>query len=557
MKNLRLLTLIALISIFTLLALVGCKKEDGVAAVSLKDNDPNTAIEIEVGDFDINAYTVVVVYESGNTEEIALTEEMITETDLLKLFQVGEHDITLNYGESQYIFKVSVKRDTFGELSFPKDNIFTYTGEAHTVEVDGELPSNAVVTYLGGNSFVNAGTYDVIAIVSCEGYVTEKISTTVKIERAKYDMSGVKFEGKEVVYDGTAQSVAISGELPSGVSSPTYTINGKSGSSATDVGEYTVKAAFSNSNPNYEAIPEMVTTLKITPAEYNVKGVDIVFKNDSGKVINASKIYDCKSIKFDINDYKKLSKKVSVSFSVSDKDGKVISTSNQNTGIINVGVYTVKVEFTMLDAKNYKPIAPIVRTFEVLKAEYPPIENVKFTSALTTYDGQEHSIAIAGQLPTGVTVSYEYYKSDIDGVRIRIDDADGKPVQSVINAGRYYVKAVFSHSNTNYKDISSISAILNIERASIDISTLDFEYNENWVYDGTPKSIGITDPPDYLEFSYEYYLDGNLVTNDDDTPATAVTDVGEYEVLVIIKSTNGNFVPMSVKLRFAIVSQNN
>ena len=227
MKKLRLFMLLALISVLTLLVFVGCKKEERVASVSFKDHDPTTAIEIAAGGFDYNEYTVVVVYESGNTEEIALTEEMISETDLFKLYQIGEHDITVNYGKSQYTFKVSVKRNTFGALTFPENNVFTYDGEAHTVEVDGDIPANAVVTYIGGNSFVNAGTYDVTAVVSCEGYVTQKLSTTVQINRAKYDMSGVKFESKEVVYDGNSHSVAISGKLPEGVYSPNYTINGK------------------------------------------------------------------------------------------------------------------------------------------------------------------------------------------------------------------------------------------------------------------------------------------------------------------------------------------
>lgn len=552
MKKARLFTRLAFMATLALLVLVGCgKSQDNVTSVSFKDHDPATAVEIAVGDFDFDDYTVVVAYESGRSEEMALTEEMIMATDLLKLYQVGDHDITVSYGKQQYTFKVSVKRGVFGELSFPETNVFTYNGSAHTVEVDGDIPANAVITYPGGNSFVNAGTYDVTAIVSCEGYVTERLSTTVKIERARYDMSSVRFEGQEVVYNGDAHSLAISGDLPAGVSAPTYTINEKAGSSATDVGDYTVVANFANNNPNYEAIPAMEATLRITAAEYTVKGVDIVFKSASGNSIsNATKIYDGKSITFDINDYNKLSKKVSVSFSVYDEDGKAISTSNKDTRIINAGVYTVKVEFTMADAKNYKPIAPLVRTFEVLRAEHPPIKNIEFVSAQTTYDGNEHSIAIDGQLPEGVSVSYEYY---IGGVLVV--DGEGKPVQSVIDAGRYTVKAVFSHTDMNRKEITPISAALYIEKAKVSALTLGFDYNRTWVYDGTPKSVEVIEKPDYLEISYEYYLNGELVENPDGTPATAVVGVGEYTVKVIINVTNDNYAPMEpFNLTFAIVA---
>ena len=534
MKKLRLFTLLTMLSMLTLLSLSGCKKEDDVASISFKDHDPGTAIEMEVGDFDYNAYTVVVVYESGNTEEIALTEEMIAEADLFKLYQVGEHDIAIHYGDSRYTFKVSVKRDSFGMLTFPENNVFTYNGKAHTVEVDGEIPANAVITYIGGNSFVNAGTYDVVAVVSCEGYVTQKLSTTVKIERAKYDMSGVRFEGKEVVYDGTYHSVAISGKLPDGVSSPTYTINGKAGSSAIDAGEYTVKATFANNDPNYEAIPEMEAMLKITPAEYTVKGVDIVFTSASGSVISsATKIYDGKSITFDLNDYSRLSKKITVSFSVYDKDGKVISTSNKKTNILEVGVYTARAAFTMADGNNYKPISPIERTFEVLKAEYPSLQNIQFASSQSQYNGEAHSIAIEGQLPAGVTVSYEYYK---DGKLLV--DGENKPVRSVVDVGRYTVKAIFTHTDTNRDEIAPLSAVLNITPANFDVSNLKVEFNGTDVYDGAEKSVTVTGQlPDEINAVVLYYQNGKILEN-----ADSVIEPGEYYVLVQFVSTSNNYV---------------
>jgi hypothetical protein len=47
------------------------------------------------------------------------------------------------------------------------------------------------------------------------------------------------------------------------------------------------------------------------------------------------------------------------------------------------------------------------------------------------------------------------------------------------------------------------------------------------------------------------------VKNADGTPATAVTEVGEYMVRVIVEATNENYVPMeSIILTFSIVSPN-
>lgn len=540
MKKARWYMLFALISILSVFVLYGCNEQnDKVASISLKDNDPNTAIEIASGEFDFNDYTVVVVYESGSREEIALTEEMIAGSDLLKTYQVGDHEITVKYGGQEYTFKVSVKRSVFGAISFPENNVFTYDGAAHTVEVEGELPANAVVTYLGANSFVNAGTYDVTAVVSCDGYATQKLSTTVKIERAKYDLSGVKFEGKEVVYDGNPHSLTVSGTLPDGVSTPRYTINEKTTSSATDVGEYTVKASFSNNDPNYEPIPTMEAILKITPAEFAVNGVDILFRNADGDIINDNtKLYDGSSVTFDLDDYNKLSKKLSVSFSVCDEDGNIISSSNQKTGILNVGVYTVKAEFTHADDKNYKPIAPIIRIFEVMKSNYPSLGDIQLRSMQISYDGKEHSLAVAGQIPDGVTVSYEYY---LGGTLIV--DEEGNPAQTVIDSGRYTVKAVFVHSNENYNRIPVISATLNVVKIKVDTTMMKLSGTPTVEYSGAPHKIEFLrwqeiNGKDYDVLQYgtvKYYkFDGEANKYVELAENELPTEVGSYIATIVL-----------------------
>lgn len=570
MKKARLLTLLTLtlILILTLTVLMGCnKKEIKVASISLKDHDPEVAIEMTVGNFERSEYTLVVNYESGAVEEIDLTEEMIDEKDLFLLYQIGDHDITISYGGQSYTFKVSVKRDSFRDLAFPEDTVFTYNGEAHVVEVDGDIPANAVVSYPGGNSFVNAGTYEVVAIVSCDGYVTERLSTTVTVERATYDMSTVSFFGKEVVYDGSAHSLAISGVLPEGVSSPTYTINDRVTQSATDVGEYTVKASFASNDPNYEPIPEMQATLRILPAEYTVKGVGVVFKDAEGKPIaDAVKVYDGKAVTFDLDDYGKLSKKVSVSFSVLDKDGNVISSSNKNTGIINAGIYTVKVDFTLADGHNYMPIEPIVSTFEVIRAEHPPIENIRFESAQATYNGKGHTVTILGELPEGVSVRYEYYQGNV-----LLVDEDGTPVESVSDVGIYTVKAVFTHENGNLGDIPSIAATLNIKKAEISLSTVGFIGASSVTYSGQPYEPKFTtwqestgSDHDILKYGpVKYYVldkdSGEYV----EMQANALpTEIGSYRVSVDVSIAeeyqsryilSGNVETKTVSKQFEII----
>lgn len=540
MKKTRLFLICIFIVAFMCILLTGCSKDNKISSVYIKDYSEGAVIEMPIGKFDFSAYTLVVAYESGETNEITLTEEMIQEADLFKFYQAGEHDITVTYGKYKCVFRVSVKRSVFGELTLPKDNVFTYDGEAHTVEVQGDMPANAVVTYPGGNSFINAGTYDVVAIVSCEGYVTERLSTTVKIERAKHDMSSITFEGKELVYDGKAHSLAISGTLPKGVSSPTYYINEKVTSSATDVGEYVVTARFANKDPNYEPIPDMVATLKIAPAEYSVSGVEVIFKDADGSIISDNtKTYDGTSVSFEISGYDKISSRISIAYSVYDAEGKKISTSNRITGITNAGIYTVKVEFILADSKNYKPVDPVIREFEVEKADYNLNSDVYLDSDTLEYDGAPHSLEIDGNLPAGVSVSYEYYLDDT-----LLLDSYGSPVKAVTDVGRYTVKAIFSHSDSNYKDITPITASLYIAQATLDVNGITSGYVERYTYDGTGKKLEIVilDPiPDGVVIRYEYYLDGQLLTDSDGAPVTSVTEVGVYTVKVIFDITNPNY----------------
>ena len=542
MKKIRLFTLFSLIMALTMILFVGCKKQDRISSVSLKDHDPNSVIEMPVGEFNYGAYTLIVSYESGKTEEIALSESMIAEEDLFKFYQVGDHDITAVYEKQKYTFKISVKRSTFGELSLPENNVFTYDGKYHTVEVVGDLPANATVTYPGGNSFINAGTYDVNAIVSCEGYVTVRLSTTVKINRAVYDMSGVKFEPKEYVYDGQSHSVEISGTLPEGISKPIYVINEKVTSSAVNVGKYDVTATFSHKNPNYEPIPNMVTTLTIIPADYTIRGVDVVFRDANGKSIeNGIKVYDGTVVTFDLNDYNKLSSKISVTFGVYDAAEQLISSSNKNTKIVDAGVYTVKVSFTLADGKNYNPIDPIVRKFEVEKADYP-LADIELNSERVIYNGSAHSLKISGKLPTDVSVSYEYYLNDE-----LLKDSAGKLVESVVDAGRYTVKAIFTHTDKNRNEIAPLSAVMQIAQATVDTSSLVIEAQGDLVYDGTPKSvIAVATLPEGVLVSYEYYLNGKLIKNTDGTAATSVVEAGEYTVFIVFNVTNKNYLPISV-----------
>ena len=73
------------------------------------------------------------------------------------------------------------------------------------------------------------------------------------------------------------------------------------------------------------------------------------------------------------------------------------------------------------------------------------MSGVSFDGATVTYDGEAHSLAIAGNLPYGVSVNY-------------INNAQ-------VNAGEHTVTAKFTGDYTNYNTIDDMKAMLTIAKA--------------------------------------------------------------------------------------------
>ena len=552
MKKAKILLICTLMLMIACLLLAGCNKTEEITSIDIKDK---TTIEMPIGKLDYSAHTLLVTYDSGSVAEVALSEDMISELDLLKLYQPGEHEITVSYGGKTCKINVRVKRESFSDIKFPENNVFTYDGTAHTVEIEGDIPANASVSYIGGNSFVNAGTYDVTAVITCDGYETERITTTVTINRAKYNMENVKFESKEVVYNGKSHFIEIAGQLPEGVSAPTYYINGNKLSGVTDAGEYRVTAVFTINDVNYEPVPDMEATLNIIPAEYNLGDVNLVFKNENGAVLGgATKVYDGKSVSFDIKKGT-VPSNVSVTYTVKNQDGEVISKSNTETNIKNAGKYTVKIEFVLFDNKNYKAIEPREFTFEVTKAQYD-LSDLLFESKIVEYNGEKQFITVT--LPKNldeskIDVAYEY----ILGTDVLKENE--KNAIGVCGVGEYTVRAVFTVKDHNYEEIEPAEAMLIIEKKKISVSQFDF---------GNSCASQITVGED-VDFAFETNMVGGIsleaalyavengtlsqitdvcaIVPDSDGIAvadfdTSLLESGEYACVITVSVENENFV---------------
>lgn len=139
------------------------------------------------------------------------------------------------------------------------------------------------------------------------------------------------------------------------------------------------------------------------------------------------------------------------------------------------------------------------------------ITGVTFEDQTFTYDGNEHSISVTGDVPDGVTVAYEN--------------------NSAVNAGTYEAKAVLS--GEGYVTLT-LDATLTIEKATLDASAFTFE-DDTVTYDGKAHSLEVVG-----EFPA-----GVTVTYSNN----GKTEAGTYEVKATLAGSNYNPLTLTATLR--------
>ena len=244
---------------------------DNVKEISIT---PDT-INVRIGEFEYSDYKVTATYDSGNTEEYALTEDMIEAKDRVKFFLEGEHEITVSYLGKSTTLKVNVRRNVFEGATF-EDLDVVYNGEYYTVEVKN-VPEGTTVTYPSTNRFRTAGQYQVTAILRKDAYEMKEMVANVTIRKADYDLSGITFDNKTEPFDGAQHTLQIEGTLPAGLYVD-YTImreggREETGNSARNAGVYTVQASFSGDSVNYNVIEPKQAKLTIEQAVIDVSAL--------------------------------------------------------------------------------------------------------------------------------------------------------------------------------------------------------------------------------------------------------------------------------------------
>ncbi len=363
--------------------------------------------------------------------------------------------------------------------------------------VDGNIPpsvSDSKKTPYSVEIEVDDENYDWRGIDGyADGYYIATVVVTVN--KATYDMTGVTFADNTFVYDGKAHSLAIGGELPSGVT-VTYENkdkNGKVVDSAVNVGEYIVTAKFSGDGDNYNAISDMSATLTI-------KAKDIT---NATVTLGDSLTYDG------------LEQTQTVT-SVTIDDLTVTSYTISGNKATNAGKYSLTI------TANGNFTGTVTADWSIEKATYD-MSGVTFADNTFVYDGKAYSLAIGGTLPNGVTVTYEN--------------------NDKTESGNYTVTAKFSGDGDNYNIIADMMAMLTIKQASIEKVIQSGDLNKP---DVIVEEEGGTDPNVQL-----------VVSKQDEIPTAVQENVKRNEVVAtvydITLQSNGVTIQPSGKLTIRLL----
>ena len=309
--------------------------------------------------------------------------------------------------------KLIIQKATVLGITFD-DKTFTYNGTKRNLAISGTLPEEVTVSYVN-NGKTNANTYNVTATFACEteNYVVpEDMTAVLTIKKAVYDMSTVTFENKTVTYDGNVHSLAVSDNLPDGVT-VTYENNDK-----ITANQYVVTAVFTGDLINYYAIDDMQAMLTINKATYDMSKTQFV----GGRFT-----------------YDGTPKSIYVTGALPDG----VTVNYTNNGKINANTYTVTATFTG-DTENYNKLPDWTASLIIDKATYD-MSGVLFKNQTFTYDTTAKNALVTGTLPNGVEVSYV---------------GNGKT-----DVGTYTVTAKFNGDSNNYHLIEDMTATLKINQA--------------------------------------------------------------------------------------------
>lgn len=388
------------------------------------------------------------------------------------IYLVGSHVVTANFSLKDAVnyepLTVTSKSMTL-TITVCKINVKDVKLSGLTVDYDGNphglslsnLPQH--VTYsVTKNDYVDAGTYTITFTIQPEnsnyslfGRDSMELSATLVINKIDYDLTGIIFEDKTVIYNATAQTISMTGTLPQGLTV-------EDTNTAINVGDHTITLRFINSSSNHNTPDNMTATLTISAKVLTISLSEANFTY-SGEPYTVEYVLDG----IEGSDVVTVELLNATNTMASNYTAVVDSISNSN--------YTV----------NTRELSYVINKANV------NMNGIALQSKQIEYFGAAYTPELSGELPAGVTCTIIH--------------------PEIKNVGRYDIVATFA-VNSNYNKPANIPAVIEILPKSL---VVNFTDNLNLMYNGniqyiTVNVVGLVDNEEYsIVYSDEPKEPGN------------------------------------------------
>ena len=380
--------------------------------------------------YDGTAFTAWTVNYDGfvyGENEGVLTGTLEYSGAAIEATQVGTFSVEVgglespNYTLSYETGNLEISKATLSGIQFD-NGYFTYDGTEKSIQITKALPEGVSVVYEGNNQ-VEIGSYIVKAMLNGgRNYEDLELSARMVI---RHPLSDLRFEDGVFVYDGTEKSLAITGELPEGVT-VTYVNNGK-----INAGVYQVTATISGG----EYDDEYVLNARLTIRKATIEGAVLEDKTF---------VYDGTP------------KSIYVTGTIPDG----VTVEHFNNGKTDVGTYLV--EAKIQGGTNYSDLQ-LTGTMIIVKANQQLVFDEIPTLILDETDDFQLQATSSSSLP--ITYTYEY--------------TGGKPAAEVSQTGWVTLKKVGEITITaqqkgdkNHHDAVAVTRVLRIENNDASIHEL-------------------------------------------------------------------------------------
>lgn len=423
-----------------------------------------------------------VIELTGLPEEISVSYEGNTASDA-GIYNAQAH---LIYDEENMHaedpldcqWKINRKRVDVSAVRWSYKNAFTYDGSEHSVYLEN-IPEGIRAEY-SGNTAVDTGKYVASATLipaDTVNFEVPKISgCTWAVNKAEAPVaSAIWTDSSGFVYDGTEKTVVIESDLGGAVNA-SYSSN-----TAVNAGRYFAKASFTAvDDKNYAAPSDVGYAWTIEKAAHDMSHVRWDY--------SGAFTYDGKNKKVRL---KGVPEGIRVRY--------------RNADAVNAGVYNAVAEFEVLDTENYYDSIPdMILDWNIDRAFHDMSCASWQEKTGFTYDGNEKSVVVEG-LPEGLEAVYED--------------------NTAVEAGEYTAKVSFIYDELNYEKPEIEACRWMIERAVVDTSSVRWNYDQAYIYDGTEKTVEVAGLPEGTHAVYSnasavsagiYVAAVEIVPNDSD-----------------------------------------